>query len=207
MTSRRVKSTVALVVAISAVAILDVAHATYYSRDAFFPGNGLPDAAIAALVYYEETAVSTMGYTGHTLAARTEFDNVTDAVINFRKATSSEINTAPLRILMKTGGNSRDLYWYGHTTNYDINGNELGTVDAQYYAWSKVDLLLNHDKMEYKGLNSNQRRRVAVHEMGHVMSMKHQPIGYSHLASVMQDDSYESWSLTSVDIVNLQYMY
>lgn len=75
--------------------------------------------------------------------------------------------------------------------------------------WKLREAVTSDSSHREKGVQLQlwQRRRVAVHEMGHVMSMKHQPIGYSHLNSVMQDDSYESWSLTSVDIANLQYMY
>ncbi|MFD2171057.1 hypothetical protein [Tumebacillus lipolyticus] len=206
MTSRRMKSTVAFVVAISSVGILDVAHATYYGRDAFFSGNGLPDAAIAALVYYEDSNVSNLGYSNITLSARTEFDNVTDAVINFRRAASSEINSAKLRFFAVTGG-TKDYYWFGKTFNYDINGYELSESAAVTAAWSKVDLKLNDEKMNLFGFTQNQRTRIAVHELGHVLSMVHQPSGYSHQSSVMQENQVEYWHLSPVDIANLQYMY
>ncbi|ASS74375.1 hypothetical protein CIG75_04835 [Tumebacillus algifaecis] len=198
------KIALALTLALTSLTVLEVAHATYYSRDAFYPGNGLPDSLIGALVYFEDSSVSSYGYSSHMLTARTEFDNVPDAVINFRRATSSEINSAPLRFWVVENQSS---YWYGKTFNYDSNGAPLAEADAYYSAWSKVDLKLDNKKMDEAQFTTNQRKRVAVHELGHVLSMVHQPSGFSHLASVMQLEYPNSYSLTTVDILNLQYMY
>ncbi|MFD2171601.1 hypothetical protein [Tumebacillus lipolyticus] len=198
MTSKRMKSTVAFVVAISSVGILDVAYSAYYNRDAFFSGNGLPDAAIAELVYWESQGVSDLGYSGFCLDARWEFDKVENAVINFRRATSNEINNSKLRFWADDFG---DTSWYGHMTPYDIYGNPLVNEGT---AWSKTDVQLNDAKMDKHNFVANERRKVVVHELGHVLSMRHQPEGTS---SVMQDDRNTYWYLSPLDVSNLQYMY
>lgn len=200
------KIVIPLTLAVATLVVGNEASATYYNRDAFFAGNGLPDASIGALIYWEEDSVSTWGYYYYSLDARTELDKVESAVINFRRATSSEINSAPLRYF---AGQMSEYSWYGRVYPYDIAGYEMDIDGAQSYGWSKVDLKYNDYLMDYDALGTEERRRVAVHELGHVMSLKHQPIGSTHQSSVMQETFKlnKSWNLTSVDIANLQYMY
>lgn len=193
-----IKVLISLTIAMSTFAVLGVSQAAYYNRDAFFSGNGLPDSSIGDLVYWESEGIAYMGYTMMCLDARTEYDKIENAVINFRRATSSEVNNSKLRFWAEDYG---DTFWYGYMTPYDVNGNPLSQEGT---AWSKADLQLNDGKMDRKGLVDAERRKVVTHELGHVLSLKHQPLGTS---SVMQDDRNTYWWPTPLDISNLQYMY
>lgn len=206
--NRVIKIALPIILSIATLVVSNSSYATYYNRDAFFSGNGLPDLSVGALVYYVDSSASNYGYEGYSLDARTEFDKVEDSVMNFRRATSTEVNTAKLRYWAM---DTDEYIWYGRVYAYDAYGAPFSSDAAQESgAWSKVDVKYNHYRIKNAGLSPNSTKRVAVHELGHVMSMKHQPIGgYYDLPSVMQEQfkGIESWTLTSTDVSNLQYMY
>jgi hypothetical protein len=171
----------------------NVAHAVFYNRDAFFPGNGLPDVTIGNLPYWEESTVSTLGYSTASQTARTKYDEATDADIDFYRVYDG--NAAAVRVF---AGDYGEVGWWGIIIPYDVNGFETD----EYNAWKFVNMFYNDGQMDRDGFTEANRTYNAIHEWGHALSMKHQDS-----QSVMVQGKLSLTAPTSIDYSNLNYMY
>lgn len=183
----------AAVLAIFVLPMSNVAHAVYYDRDAFFPGNGLPDATIGALPYWEDTTISSLGYSVASQNARTKYDQASDADIDFYRVTNG--NDAAVRVFADDYG---VVGWWGRITPYDVYGYETN----EYYAWKFVNMFYNDGQMDRDGFTESNRTYNAIHEWGHALSMRHQDS-----QSVMVQDKRSLTTPTAVDYSNLNYYY
>lgn len=190
-TSKRILSVAVLIA--SSLSMMNVSHAVLYNGDAFFPGNGLPDVTIGNLPYWEEEAVSTLGYTNASQTARTKYDQAADADIDFYRVTNG--NSAAVRVFAGDFGYSG---WFGRIYPFDAYGNSKTEFDA----WAYVNMQYNDFYMDYKGFDEANRTYNAIHEWGHALSLIHQDS-----QSVMLEGKYSLTAPTLVDYSNLNYMY
>lgn len=140
------------------------------NADAFFL-SGFPSNTISSIKYWEDSAVSTLGYSGWALTARSDFDDVSDANISFTLASSE--SSADLRFY------AGDYYWetyLGKMQPYTSTGSavsDAGLEDSSI-VWYKAHVLLNDGEMDEQSSSDYRRQYCVVHELGHALGLRHQ---------------------------------
>lgn len=159
----------------------------------FFSG-GLSSSVIAAADYYEDPAISTLGYSYFTANARADYAGISDADIGFLNVYS--YTDAEIRFY---AGDYGDDY-AGVLQPYKTDGSSASTTDS----WYKAHVILNNGYMDRNDYSNVNKHKTTIHELGHALSLLHQ---YSPTDSVMKQGKLTYTDPTSLDISNLQWKY
>lgn len=144
------------------------AFAAYTNADAFFKSGF---SSVLSIKYWEDSSISSLGYSSWASTARVDYAQLPDSDIGFESA-GSESN-ADLRFY------AGDYYWatYAGACNpYLANGSAVDLDQDPTVVWAKAHILINDGYMDNNSNYTNyQRQKVVGHELGHALSLKHQP--------------------------------
>ncbi|WP_223067354.1 M43 family zinc metalloprotease [Paenibacillus caui] len=161
---------------------------------AFYPNSF---SSVSNLSVYQSSSVSTYGYTSFVNNGLNILDIITNANIGFTPSTSS---TAQVQI---SANNSTGLDYFALTQPYSSSGSPISSVDTT--TWSYATVVFNNAVMNSWGFSTDNKQKTVTHELGHVLSLKHQD--NIDVNSIMKVGKLTITSPSSTDISNLQYRW
>ncbi|MDT0125081.1 hypothetical protein Q9R46_20625 [Paenibacillus sp. RRE4] len=164
------------------------------NSSAFFPNSF---TSVSNISVYQSPSVSTYGYSTYVSTALNQLKNISNANIGF---TNSSSTAAQVRI---SANNSRDIDYFAIVQPYDSSGKPINELASN--TWSYATMVLNHGVMTAWGFNTNNKQGTVTHEVGHLVSLKHQE-NYD-VNSIMQKGKKNNTSFTPIDIANIQYRW
>ncbi|MFC3769462.1 hypothetical protein [Paenibacillus sp. GCM10012303] len=142
--------------------------AAYTNADAFFKSGF---SSVLAIKVWSDSAVSSLGYSSWVSTARVDYAQLANSDIGFANATSE--SDADLRFY------AGDYYWatYAGACNpYLADHSSVDLNQDPTVVWAKAHILINDGYMDNSSLYTDyQRQKVVGHELGHALSLKHQP--------------------------------
>lgn len=179
---------------ITTLIILSGTVLAYTEEDAFWIG-GFPSSVIASTDYWEDSGVSSLGYSNWASNARSDWAGIADSDVSYYRTTSS--SSADLRIY---AGNYGDDY-AGICKGYEYDGTYDSDCNDEWY---KCQVLLNDHYMDDWSYSNANRHKTTIHELGHALSLCHQP---SYESSVMRQGKLTYTDPTTLDEDNIAWKY
>ncbi|MNI29857.1 hypothetical protein D3C73_836820 [compost metagenome] len=164
------------------------------NTSAFYPNSF---SSVSNLTVYQSSSVSTYGYTNYITNALNSFDSITNADIGF---TASSSSSAKVRVSVN---NTSGLDYFALTQPYSSSGNPISAAETT--SWSYATIVLNNAVMNSWGFTTTNKQKVVTHELGHILSLKHQD--NVDVNSVMKTGKLNITTPSSTDISNIQYKW
>ena len=158
---------------------------------AFYPNSF---ASVSNLTVYQSASVNTYGFTNYVTNGLTAYDSIINANIGYTSSTSS---TSQVRI---SANNTTGLDYFAITQPYDSSGNAINQTALT--TWSYATVILNSAVMTSWGFSTENKQKTVTHELGHILSLKHQDS--IDVNSIMKPGKLIITSPSSIDIANLQ---
>lgn len=165
------------------------------NANAFF-GSGFPTSIIMSMDYWEESTVSSLGYSSYFATSRVDYAGLSDSDIGFSGGSTE--SAADLRVY------AGDYYWEtweGKVRAWNSSGVEITLDPTTTGTWYKSHLLLNSGQMV--GYTAHEKQATVGHELGHVLSLRHQDL--DAVSIMKQETTYAAPQ--SLDSSNLAWKY
>ncbi|WP_205622739.1 zinc-dependent metalloprotease family protein [Paenibacillus wynnii] len=180
----------------------------YQAQDAFFNSQGFSKTTIAAMPWWEDSTVAGLGYSTILSDARAKWDAASAANVGYSKKTSAD--SATLRFYVH---NDANVNYYGVFKPYDSSGTAFTDADVEnpnksFYKGNLViaNYYIQHSPAAGGGpMNRTQTLDVAIHEIGHSLSLRHQPDSEVSVMAISKVTSYGSPQ--TLDYSNIDYKY
>ncbi|GAS83422.1 hypothetical protein [Paenibacillus amylolyticus] len=183
-----------------------VTNAQLTNGDAFYASNGFSSTTIAAIPWYNDSSIGGLGYTTHLSDARASWDAVNTANIGW--SSQSSASAATLRFYAV---NDANLGYYGIFKLYNSSGTEISSqLETPGVSWYKANIVIananvNSSNASIKKLTRAETQDMILHEIGHAISLRHQP---DTATSVMRKNDLTIYGApTTLDKNNVGWKY
>jgi len=199
----RERTVLSMAIVIIGVIALPQLVMAYYSNAAAFFKTYPSTTTVSNMKYWTDSSVSTYGFTTYYSNARSKWAAAPNAQIGWTSTTSYD--DAFVRFY---GIDDMPLDYAGIAKPFTSNGNFLADPDLGSGAiWHKVHVILNKGYMDAKGYTSNMIQKTALHEVGHVLGLRHQPDDEGPLDTVMMQGKQTFTDIRSIDKSNVAWKY
>ncbi|WP_068776901.1 hypothetical protein [Paenibacillus sp. FJAT-26967] len=158
---KKIKNTCLLTLCLFTCIQFTAVAAPLVNSEAFHEGYLL--SGVSNVGYWEDPTVSQMGYSYFMANARADYAAISNANIGFIKA-SSESEAA-----VRFYANWFNYDWYGSMDAYMLDGTKDHTLTQKWY---KCHVIMNDKTMTQEGWTNSEKHKTALHELGHVLSLK-----------------------------------
>lgn len=194
--------------AITSLLFPAISNADYHGQDAFFKSQGFLKTTVAAMPWWEDYSVAGLGYSTIMSDARAKWDAASAASIGYSKRSSAD--SAILRFYAT---NDPNLNYYGIFKPYDSTGKMINdtTIDDPNTTFYKGNLVMANYNIQHSPANGGgpltrtQTLDVAIHEIGHSLSLRHQPDSAVSVMAATRVTNYGAPQ--TLDYVNVDYKY
>jgi hypothetical protein len=173
--------------------------------------SGFPSATVSGLKWVSDGSVSTPYRINYVEPAAQSWNGITPKV-NLAKATGT---TYDVKFYVSVGTvQSRDAltipYCASGTFSACVETSTLyqGGTSPTPTAWTKIHMQIYDNIMTARSYNADQRTRVIIDELGHTLSMRHNPdestVATASLPTIMSPTLNQFSQLSNLDRTNLK---